>query len=831
MSYNKQTSIRATRGEETTFDELHSSPSKLKSLINALIACAISLSLILAFTPLTSVGSAFAEEPETPGVTDANKITVTYEVKNGSWNNGETKAVEETVTLIGNDGQPAADGTATLTPPEVGDNPAQNYKAEGSWSPELPTNNEITATNAPDGAIIYTYTYAAKTQYTVTFDTDGGSAVASQTVYEGDNAIKPATDPTKEGHTFGGWLLDGTAYNFDKPVNGNITLTAKWNPVTTPEPEKHEITVTYEVKNGTWADGSTGSQSVKVEVTGDQTTALPQPPVALGNPYQHYKTGAWNTSNGTLPSTISIADATDGKIVYTYTFVEKQQFTIIFDTNGGAPAPEKQFVYEGDCATKPANPTKEAMSFDYWMTSDGVAYDFNTPVSANLTLTAKWVAASGQWKSNSQGKWYQYGDGNYIKSDWLSDNGKKYYFDSEGWMVTGWKEIEDSDNKVKSWYYFEPSGAMATGWKLLNGAWYYMNTTSGIMNANDQYVISGKSYYFDKNGAMQTGWINSGAAGNPVWRYFDGSGAMATGWRYVGSAWYYLDPSTGIMVTGDQTIDKKNYLFANSGAMQTGWKKTSNNWCYYEGSGAMAISKWVLVGSAWYYMDADGVMKTGQFSDGRANYYANASGAMVTGWVSTSGHWYYYGPSGAMQTGWQYVGGAWYYMDADGVMKTGQFSDGKTNYCANASGAMQTGWVNTGTSSAPVWYYYGPSGAMMTGWQYVNGAWYYMNPDNDGIMATGQFNDGKTNYYANASGAMQTGWVNTGTSSAPVWYYYGPSGAMLTNAWAGDYWLGADGIMVTDKWVDNDKYYVGSDGKWDSSKKPTTGSDSKPKTE
>ena len=119
----------------------------------------------------------------------------------------------------------------------------------------------------------------------------------------------------------------------------------------------------------------------------------------------------------------------------------------------------------------------------------------------------------------------------------------------------------------------------------------------------------------------------------------------------------------------------------------------------------------------------------------------------------------------------------------------------------------------------------------MTGWQYVNGAWYYMNPDNDGIMATGQFNDGKANYYANASGAMQTGWVNTGTSSAPVWYYYGSSGAMLTNAWAGDYWLGADGKMVTDSWVDNDKYYVGPDGKWDSSKKPAMGSDSKPRAE
>ena len=67
MSYNKRTSIRATRGEEMTFDELHG--SKLKALINMAIALVISFSLVIAFTPLASVSSAFAdptEDPETP---------------------------------------------------------------------------------------------------------------------------------------------------------------------------------------------------------------------------------------------------------------------------------------------------------------------------------------------------------------------------------------------------------------------------------------------------------------------------------------------------------------------------------------------------------------------------------------------------------------------------------------------------------------------------------------------------------------------------------------------------------------------------------------------
>ena len=65
------------------------------------------------------------------------------------------------------------------------------------------------------------------TTYTVTFDSDGGSDVAAQTVEENETATEPEA-PTKENHTFGGWLLNGAAYDFSAPVTGNIELTAKW---------------------------------------------------------------------------------------------------------------------------------------------------------------------------------------------------------------------------------------------------------------------------------------------------------------------------------------------------------------------------------------------------------------------------------------------------------------------------------------------------------------------------------------------------------------------------------------------------------------------------
>ena len=64
-------------------------------------------------------------------------------------------------------------------------------------------------------------------QYTITFDTDGGSAVDAQTVAYGEKAKTPA-DPTKTGYTFAGWELGGNAYDFAASVTEDMTLTAKW---------------------------------------------------------------------------------------------------------------------------------------------------------------------------------------------------------------------------------------------------------------------------------------------------------------------------------------------------------------------------------------------------------------------------------------------------------------------------------------------------------------------------------------------------------------------------------------------------------------------------
>ena len=54
------------------------------------------------------------------------------------------------------------------------------------------------------------------------------------------------------------------------------------------------------------------------------------------------------------------------------------------------------------------------------------------------------------------------------------------------------------------------------------------------------------------------------------------------------------------------------------------------------------------------------------------------------------------------------------------------------------------------------------------------------------------------------------GWVKTGNA----WYFYNQNGTLARNTWSGNYWLGADGRMVTNAWVDGGRYYVGSNGLW-----------------
>ena len=134
------------------------------------------------------------------------------------------------------------------------------------------------------------------------------------------------------------------------------------------------------------------------------------------------------------------------------------------------------------------------------------------------------------------------------------------------------------------------------------------------------------------------------------------------------------------------------------------------------------------------------------------------------------------------------------------------------NAVASNDAQAAQGWVKSGNT----WSFYNQNGTL------VRNAWagnYWLGAD--GKMATNAWVD-NGRYYVGANGAWvkgaqnqasantaKQGWVQSGNA----WYYYN-KGSLVVNKWVGNYWLGADGRLVTNSWVDNNRYYVGANGAW-----------------
>lgn len=71
-----------------------------------------------------------------------------------------------------------------------------------------------------------------------------------------------------------------------------------------------------------------------------------------------------------------------------------EEYTVTFNAYGGFPRPDEQHVKSGEKAVLPAEPTLKGHTFAFWYLGDdeenATAYDFDTPVTENITLTAKW---------------------------------------------------------------------------------------------------------------------------------------------------------------------------------------------------------------------------------------------------------------------------------------------------------------------------------------------------------------------------------------------------------------------------------------------------------
>ncbi|MCI7550782.1 MAG: NlpC/P60 family protein [Actinomycetaceae bacterium] len=303
----------------------------------------------------------------------------------------------------------------------------------------------------------------------------------------------------------------------------------------------------------------------------------------------------------------------------------------------------------------------------------------NNPI--DLTGSGKWVASSGRW-------WWRNSDGTWPENTFAIIDGSEYYFDTSGWMVYGWQQI-DSD-----WYYFgsKTSGALTTGWLHHNNKWYWLDPDNYGRMVTGRFTASDGRDYIARGGGNGAIYQNQWISIDGGWYWANKGGDIRSGWLWYKARWYYLDPSQKAkMATGEVVVSGKQYLLLGDGAMFTGWRKVNGQWMYYHVPNGHRTVGWYKDRGAWYYSDAQGIMQTGWLSLNGKKYLLSSSGAMVTGWYKHTSGWLYFDSSGSQRFGWVKLGSAWYYLDpASGVMVTGtRRINGKT-YRFLGSGE----WIN-----------------------------------------------------------------------------------------------------------------------------------------
>ena len=312
-------------------------------------------------------------------VADANSTTTTFVMPAGEVTATATykdiPVVTYTVTFDANGGtgsMAAASGVSGDYVLPVCGFTAPNGKQFKAWSVGGVEKAEgATITVNANTTVTAVWENIPVTYYTVTFDSNGGSAVTAQTIEAGQKATKPA-DPTKAGYDFKGWTLNGSAYDFNSTVNGNITLVATWE-------QQQVVPTMYTVT----FDSAGGSAVTAQNIEAGQKATKPADPTKTG-----YDFKGW-TLNG---SAYDFNSAVNGNITLVATWEQQQvqptMYTVTFDSDGGS-AVTAQTIEEGQKATKPADPTRDGYDFKGW-TLNGSAYDFNSAVNGNITLVATW---------------------------------------------------------------------------------------------------------------------------------------------------------------------------------------------------------------------------------------------------------------------------------------------------------------------------------------------------------------------------------------------------------------------------------------------------------
>ncbi len=213
---------------------------------------------------------------------------------------------------------------------------------------------------------------AGASSYTVTFASNGGSAVASQAVDAG-GTVRVPDEPVKTGFAFAGWCSDSACtslYDFDAPVAANLVLYAKWDVAS--------YTVSFETG---------GAQAVDPQqVEWGQQASEPEALARTG-----YTFLGWYSDQALAkPYDFSTAVYSDATL---YAKWAAKVYGVRFVANGGTAVAARD-VQHGKTVQRPqTDPTRQGYVFQGWYADADLTqeFDFGTPITANLKLYAKWA--------------------------------------------------------------------------------------------------------------------------------------------------------------------------------------------------------------------------------------------------------------------------------------------------------------------------------------------------------------------------------------------------------------------------------------------------------
>ena len=360
------------------------------------------------------------------------------------------------------------------------------------------------------------------------------------------------------------------------------------------------------------------------------------PIIILGKQDGYYKVQSDSTLNADRTSITQDSGAYDFDLYYAY--ISQDSVSVLGIGKWVQDESGNWYWYENNMYVKG---WKQIQSKYYYFDANGVMLSNqwigNYYVGQDgAMLTSQWIGdryvdANGLWSPdhwiNNDGKWwYRHQDGTYTKNDFEVIDNQTYYFDSDGYRVTGWKQVKSD------WYLFNGSGIMVK------------NSWSG-------------NYYLDKDGKMaKSKWIGT--------FYVDANGVWQPDrWIYNGRWWYrYGDGS--YPVNKFDVINNNVYYFDSNGYVVTGWQVINGNWYYFNGSGAMLKSQWI----GNYYVGTDGIMAKSSWVDNN-QYYVNENGVYVAGrWVQYGSRWCYYAGNVYAKNITLNIGGIAYTFDSEGYM-------------------------------------------------------------------------------------------------------------------------------------------------------------------